>query len=318
MSNTDGHAPEPGDEPALVPSADSFAALQMQMSQMMSMMQANTANTDQSIANILAEQELQRGVSVGGTALNTPRMTGRRDSKGDLTQTVPSPAFRLSRQMPRRDTAFFGVADGTLTRKDAPKCLTDGSCFGKMKKFAGKSTESIQEHFLTFEYLARTTNQQWWCDCLQETFSPVITTAIINKGLTLRAGRDRQGTCPAGWYDYDELKDWLSKKYHRAQYHLELLCKVFYGYKQTGSLDAYITLVDQKLACCEIDIHDDLRKIIVLEHMDPETKKVIVARPGTVAHTNRPMKNFAKLQFLSMTHSLRPKRKLLLCLRNSP
>ena len=172
-----------------------------------------------------------------------------------------------------------------------------------MKKFAGKSTESIQEHFLTFEYLARTTNLQWWCDCLQETFSPVITTAIINKGLTLRAGRDRQGTCPAGWYDYDELKDWLSKKYHRAQYHLELLCKVFYGYKQTGSLDAYITLVDQKLACCEIDIHNDLRKIIVLEHMDPETKKVIVARPGTYKQTYEEFCEVAILEYDTLVAS---------------
>ena len=104
MPTNDGVEPEAVDVPLSEPSADAFLALQKQMSNMMDFMKANTASTDQSIANILAEQELQRGVSVGGTALNTPRMTGRRDSKGDLTQTVPSPAFRLSRQMPRRDT----------------------------------------------------------------------------------------------------------------------------------------------------------------------------------------------------------------------
>ena len=131
----------------------------------------------------------------------------------------------------------------------------------------------------------------------------MITTTIINKGLTLRAGRDSSGMCPAGWYDYDELKEWLSQKYHRAQYHLELLCKVFYGYKQTGSLDAYITLVDQKLACCEIDIHDDLRKIIVLEHMDAETKKVIVARPNTYKQTYEEFCEVAILEYDTLVAS---------------
>ena len=299
MSHNEDTVPEPGGEPDSESSPDVLVALQDQMAQMMAMFQTSTSQTGQQIANILAEQELsRRGASFQGTRPTTPPNNGRRNSVGaDHTIPVPSPAFMLHREMPRRATSFYGIPDGPLTRKDAPKILTDGSCFTKMKKFTGKPSESIQEHFLTFEYLARTTAQQWWCDCLLETFSTVITTSIINKGLTLRAGRDDTGTCPAGWYDYDELKRWLSAKYHRAQYHLELLCKVFYGYKQTGSLDAYITLIDQKLASCEINIHDDLRKMIVMEHMDSETKKVIVARPATYSQSYEKFCEVAILEY---------------------
>ena len=172
MSQNGDNEPEPGGEPATVSPPDALVALQDQMVQMMSMFQASNEQTSQQIANILAEQELsRRGISFQGTRQTTPPNNGRRGSVGaDHTIPVPSPAFMLHREMPRRATSLYGIPGGPLTRKDAPKILTDGSCFTKMKKFTGKPSESIHEHFLTFEYLARTTAQQWWCDCLLETY----------------------------------------------------------------------------------------------------------------------------------------------------
>ena len=165
MSQNGDNEPEPGGEPDSESPMDSppdvLVALQDQMAQMMAMFQTSTSQTGQQIANILAEQELsRRGASIQGTRETTPPNYGRRNSVGaDHTIPVPSPAFMLQRELPRRATSFYGIPDGPLTRKDAPKILTDGSCFTKMKKFTGKPSESIQEHFLTFEYLARTTAQ---------------------------------------------------------------------------------------------------------------------------------------------------------------
>ena len=136
MSDNEDNVPEPGGEPDSESSNGALVALQDQMVQMMAMFQASTSSTGQQIANILAEQELtRRGMSMGGTTQTTPPNVGRRGSVGaDRTQPVPSPAFVLHREMPRRATSFYGIPDGALTRKDAPKILTDGSCFTKMKK----------------------------------------------------------------------------------------------------------------------------------------------------------------------------------------
>ena len=56
--------------------------------------------------------------------------------------------------------------------------------------------------------------------------SKTVQTAISNHAITLRAKRNVDRDCLAGWYDYDELKIWLTQKYHRDQFEMELLYNV--------------------------------------------------------------------------------------------
>jgi hypothetical protein len=150
-----------------------------------------------------------------------------------------------------------------------------------MTKYGGKPKESLSEHFLTFEYHARLQNEVFWCDLLQMTMSKTVQNAISNHAITLRAGRNMDNDCPAGWYDYPELKQWLTDKYHRDQFEMELLARIFFQYEQTATLDAYLTLLDTKIAVVSDDFSDTLKKMLVLAKMDRETSKVMSTRPET-------------------------------------
>ena len=217
MDTTDADQPEPSSV------ASGFAAMQQQFQNMMLMMQAdkleNTERFEAMNAAFQSETALLHGEIVATAKTHLGRQTGR---KASLDGT-PIRGMGMS----RRTSAFQkAIGDG----KRAPKALINGDVF-KTMNFAGKSHESIQEHFIKFEYHARNQDKDFWCDLLQLTFNKTIGDSIIAQGLLLKQDRNDAQDCPAGWYNYEELCAWLVKKYHRAQFEMELLARIFYNYE---------------------------------------------------------------------------------------
>ena len=240
------------DEELTVPEPDTqVKELQAQFIAMMEMMQANELRNQERHSEMQAEQLLLRDEVSNGGLLTTPK-------KPTVYLGRKSPASTST--MSRRKSQYYGNVDAV----PIPKVLASGDAFTKMVKYGGKAHESIHEHFITFEYHARKQELCFWCDLLQLTFAKTIHTAIVAHGLTLRAGRNAGKDCPQGWYDYTELKDWLIKKYHRDQFQMELLARIFFNYTQTGTLDAYLSLIDTKVATCETKFSDALLKVLVL------------------------------------------------------
>ena len=257
------------DEELTVPEPDTqVKELQAQFIAMMEMMQANELRNQERHSEMQAEQLLLRDEVSNGGLLTTPKKL-----PVYLGRKSPASPSNVS----RRKSQYYGNVDAV----PIPKVLASGDAFTKMVKYGGKAHESIHEHFITFEYHARKQELCFWCDLLQLTFAKTIHTAIVAHGLTLRAGRNDSKDCPQGWYDYAELKDWLIKKYHRDQFQMELLARIFFNYNQTGTLDAYLSLIDTKVATCETKFSDALLKVLVLEKMDPATRSVMSTKPET-------------------------------------
>ena len=243
--------------------------LQEQLALLMQMMQDNEARNQQRHQDITAENLLLRDEVHSVSAVQTPKKAvylGR--------TTGPVTGKKL---LSRRSSGFYGNVDKVLP----PKVLTSGDAFSKMQKYGGKAHESIHEHFITFEYHARNEEPCFWCDLLQLTLAKNVHTSVVAHGLTLRAGRNLAQDCPQGWYDYAEIKTWLITKYHRDQFQMELLARIFFNYSQTGTLDAYLSLIDTKVATCETKFSDSLLKVLVLEKMDPSTRAVMSTKPET-------------------------------------
>jgi len=288
--------PEPANE-------SDFKALQSQMASLMDMMQQQTVATSERFDTLAAENVLLRDEVSHNASLNaspSPTVTPSKPRFGKATSyKVISPRGATTA---RRSSAYFNAPIDSRV----PKLLSNGDGFKDMVKFSGKPHESIQEHFITFEYHARRQEPCYWCGFLQLTMGKTVQQAMIAQGLTLKAGRDSTKTCPAGWYDYDELRLWLTDKYHRDQFQMELLARLFYSYDQTGTLDAYITLVDTKIASCSIVFPDILKKMLVLQKMDKATSNVMSTRPETYQQSYSEFCKRAILEYDTLSRS-RPK-----------
>ena len=279
-SETLGTVPEPD---AATLATERFNSMQEQMATMMALFQEQHADTNSALDDLTAENivlrdEIKSIAQDGGQIEDTPKKVPQ--IRLAQSRILPSP-LKPSRigitSTTRRSSAFFNKPDTV----QIPKLLNSGDAFKSMVKYGGKPNESIHEHFITFEYHARLQEPCFWCDFLQITVTKTVQQSIIAKGLTLPTGRDSSGKCLAGWCDYTELHEWLVSKYHRDQYQLELLSRLFYSYNQTGSLDAYITLVDTKIASSSMHFPDILKKMLILEKMDAATAAIMTTRPET-------------------------------------
>ena len=282
LSSDQDQVPEPQEQ---------FKLMQEQFSAMMHMMEASERRNEERHSSLKAENMLLRDEMVAGGQLED---TPKKVHLGRLTGTKPTPAVKLNPG--RRSSMYYG----NTALKPTPKVLVSGDVFTKMPKYGGKAHESIQEHFITFEYHARNQEDCFWCDLLQLTFSKTIHTAIVNHGLTLRAGRNAARDCPSGWYDYEELKLWVKKKYHRDQFQMELLSRIFFSYDQTGTLDAYLSLLDTKMATCETKFSDSLKKVLVLQKMCPQTRAVMATKPETYTQSYTEFCHRALLEYDSL------------------
>ena len=135
------------DQPEPSSVASGFAAMHKQFQNMMLMMQAdkveNTERFEAMNAAFQSETALLHGEIVASSKTHLGRQTGRKNS----LDGTPLRGMGMS----RRTSAFQkAIGDG----KRAPKALINGDVF-KTMNFAGKSHESIQEHFIKFEYHAR-------------------------------------------------------------------------------------------------------------------------------------------------------------------
>jgi len=146
-------------------------AIQDMQDQFLAMMQMMQANEDRNTArheamqaeNLILRDELQ----AGGQLEDTPK-------KAAYLGRLTGPA-RGTPTLTRRTSKYYG----NVEKIPAPKVLSSGDAFTKMQKFGGKAHESIREHFITFEYHARMTEECFWCDLLQLTFSKTIQTSIV-------------------------------------------------------------------------------------------------------------------------------------------
>ena len=271
MSSDGDTLPEPATES--LDSSHAVLQMQQQFQAMMEMMQSNEARNTERHDTLQAENMVLRDeMAANMSSMQTPK---KGVFLGRLTGKSAPPTLT------RRTSKYYGNINSTQT----PKVLSSGDAFSKMQKYGGKAHESIHEHFITFEYHARNQDECFWCDLLQLTFTKTITTALHVRGLTLRAGRNDSRDCPQGWYDYEEMKSWLITKYHRDQFQMELLTRIFFSYEQTGTLDAYITLIDTKVATCETKFSDSLLKVLVLQKMDPATRSIMATKPATYTQT---------------------------------
>ena len=155
------------------PMAEGLAQMQEHLSTMMQMMQKdkveNTERFEAMNAAFQAETAMLHDEIVAGNKSPKPTSVGR-GRKNSLDGT-PIRSMGAS----RRTSAFQkAIGDG----KRAPKALINGDVF-KTMNYAGKSHESIQEHFIKFEYHARNQDKDFWCDLLQLTFNKTIGDAII-------------------------------------------------------------------------------------------------------------------------------------------
>ena len=262
--------PEPQEEAVNV-IHDPAAALAQQLTAMMQMMQTDRIKNEERFA-LLQDQNtlLQDEMAQTKTGMSPSKIT-RRPS----LDATPS-------KIPRRESAFFNALQMGIK---APKALLNGDVFAKMN-FCAKPHESLSEHLIKFEYHARNQPVQFWCDLLQLTFNKTISDAIIAEGLINR-----------GWQDYGELCNWLREKYHREQFEIELLARIFYSYEQTGNLDSYITLINTKMASTSVPFHDSLKKMLLLNKMHAETASIMSAKPETYSQTYREFCRRAVLEY---------------------
>ena len=266
--------PEPQEEAVNVIN-DPAAALAQQLTAMMQMMQTDRIKNEERFAllqdqNTLLQDEMAQ-TKTGMSPPGAPSKITRRPSL-DATPT----------KIPRRESAFFNALQMGIK---APKALLNGDVFAKMN-FCAKPHESLSEHLIKFEYHARNQPVQFWCDLLQLTFNKTISDAIIAEGLINR-----------GWQDYGELCAWLREKYHREQFEIELLARIFYSYEQTGNLDSYITLINTKMASTSVPFHDSLKKMLLLNKMHAETASIMSAKPETYSQTYREFCRRAVLEY---------------------
>ena len=168
--------PEPANE-------SDFKALQSQMASLMDMMQQQTVATSERFDTLAAENVLLRDEVSHNASLNaspSPTVTPSKPRFGKATSyKVISPRGATTA---RRSSAYFNAPIDSRV----PKLLSNGDGFKDMVKFSGKPHESIQEHFITFEYHARRQEPCYWCDFLQLTMGKTVQQAMIAQGLTLK------------------------------------------------------------------------------------------------------------------------------------
>ena len=268
----DAQPPEPQTEAVEVP-LDHALAVAQQLTAMMQMMQTDRIKNEERFA-LLQNQNtlLQDEMAHNKTGMSPPSKPTKRRPSLDATPM----------KLPRRESAFHSAVTSGLK---APKALLNGDIFAKMN-FCAKPHESLSEHLIKFEYHARNQPVPFWCDLLQLTFNKTISDAIIAEGLINR-----------GWHDYDELCAWLREKYHREQFEIELLARIFYSYEQTGNLDSYITLINTKMASTAVPFHDSIKKMLLLNKMHAGTASVMSAKPETYSQTYREFCRRAVLEY---------------------
>jgi len=267
---------------------EGFQIMQEQFAQMMQMMQDSKMETAAAIQGLSDEQVILRDEV---SAANTP-------TKGKYSLSA-----KIGQQLPpgRRTSQFYKQPEGSRV----PKLLQNADGLKDMTKYGGKPNEALNEHFDNFEYHVRLHEPVYWCDLLQLTMSKTVQSAISNHAKTLKAGRNQAQDCPPGWYDYDELKAWLKDKYHRDQYEMELLSRIFFSYTQTGTLDAYLTLIDTKMDLVADDFSDTLKKMLVLAKMDPSTSRAMSRIPATYVQSYSDFCKRALLEYDTLKTSVK-------------
>ena len=151
MSNSDeetetgSQVPEPANE-------SDFKALQSQMASLMDMMQQQTVATSErfdtmAAENLMLRDEVSHNASLATSPVSTVTPSKLRYGKTTSFKVIPPSGTTK----PRRSNAYFNA----LVDSRVPKLLSNGDGFKDMVKFSGKPHESIQEHFITFEYHAR-------------------------------------------------------------------------------------------------------------------------------------------------------------------
>ena len=112
---------------------------------------------------------------------------------------------------------------------------------------------------------------RYWVTMTMSRMSKVVMRTVRDAGIQLHG--------ELGFTVWDEFKQYCTKRYVRPQHALNATRSAIYGLKQTGSLEAYIGLLDAKLALCPDSLPLIFKKTILLNNMRPAVKERLMVQP---------------------------------------